>query len=245
MSSLDATHARRMDEIYRYQRYFYDLTRKYYLLGRDRMIAGLDVPHGGSVLEIGCGTGRNLIAAARLYPQARFYGFDISSEMLVTARRAVARAGLADRIVLAHGDATDFDARAMFATDGFDRVFVSYALSMIPGWHRTLPLALAALKPDGTFSTVDFGWQEELPGWFRVLLHRWLARFDVTPRAGLVAAIRDEAMAAGRPSAARSLYRGYATLVRVGPAGLESREGMAQQGRVLPEPPHAAASCNG
>ncbi len=219
MSSMDATHARRMDEIYRYQRYFYDLTRKYYLLGRDRMIAELDVPPGGCALEIGCGTGRNLIAAARRYPQARFYGFDISSEMLVTARRAVRRAGLEDRIILAQGDATEFDGRTMFGVDGFDRVFVSYALSMIPGWHRTLPLALAALKPGGSFATVDFGWQEELPGWFRVMLHRWLARFDVTPRAGLVPAIRDAAGAAGRSCTARSLFRGYATLVQVGPAG--------------------------
>ena len=41
--------ARHMDRIYRYQRYIYDLTRKYYLLGRDRLIAGLNVPEGGSV----------------------------------------------------------------------------------------------------------------------------------------------------------------------------------------------------
>ena len=28
----------KMDKMYRHQRYFYDLTRKYYLLGRDRLI---------------------------------------------------------------------------------------------------------------------------------------------------------------------------------------------------------------
>ena len=27
----------KMDKMYRHQRYFYDLTRKYYLLGRDRL----------------------------------------------------------------------------------------------------------------------------------------------------------------------------------------------------------------
>ncbi|HEY0281515.1 MAG TPA: hypothetical protein VGC27_02700 [Rhizomicrobium sp.] len=31
-------HAALMDEIYRHQRYVYDLTRKYYLFGRDRLI---------------------------------------------------------------------------------------------------------------------------------------------------------------------------------------------------------------
>ena len=49
-----------MDGVYRYQRHIYDLTRKYYLLGRDRLIADLAVPDGGTVLEIGCGTGRRV-----------------------------------------------------------------------------------------------------------------------------------------------------------------------------------------
>ena len=75
-----------MDGVYRYQRHFYDLTRKYYLLGRDRMIAGLDVPPDGTVLELGCGTGRNIVLAARRYPDARFFGLDISAEMLETAQ---------------------------------------------------------------------------------------------------------------------------------------------------------------
>ena len=41
-----------MDGVYRYQRHIYDLTRKYYLLGRDGLIADLDVPAGGAVLEM-------------------------------------------------------------------------------------------------------------------------------------------------------------------------------------------------
>lgn len=70
--------AKHMDGIYRYQRYIYDLTRKYFLLGRDTMLDGLQPPDGGTVLEVGCGTGRNLVLAARRYPNAKYYGFDIS-----------------------------------------------------------------------------------------------------------------------------------------------------------------------
>ena len=44
-----------MDRVYRHQRHVYDLTRKYYLLGRDPLIARLDVPAGGHVLELGAG----------------------------------------------------------------------------------------------------------------------------------------------------------------------------------------------
>ena len=76
-----------MDRLYRRQRHFYDVTRKYYLLGRDRLIEGLAPPPGSRVLEIGCGTARNLVAAAQAWPDAQFYGIDISAEMLATARQ--------------------------------------------------------------------------------------------------------------------------------------------------------------
>src|SRR5262249_43214804 len=61
VASLGTSSAQEMDAIYRYQRYIYDATRKYYLFGRDRLIANLDPPERGTVLEIACGTGRNLI----------------------------------------------------------------------------------------------------------------------------------------------------------------------------------------
>lgn len=81
----DEAHASLMDRMYRHQRHIYDITRKYYLLGRDRTISGLDVPKGGTLLEVGCGTGRNLLLASRKFPEARLFGLDISAEMLLTA----------------------------------------------------------------------------------------------------------------------------------------------------------------
>ena len=109
-----ASHGRLMDSVYARQRHIYDVSRKYYLLGRDPLIAGLDVPPGGSVLEIACGTGRNLILAARAYPDAKLYGFDISAEMLTTARSSIEKAGLSSRIQLAQGNAEAFDPMELF-----------------------------------------------------------------------------------------------------------------------------------
>ena len=80
-----------MDAIYRRQRFIYDLTRRPYLFGRDQMLAELEPPPGGSVLEIGCGTARNLLCAARLYPDAEFFGIDVSEQMLKTARASIDR----------------------------------------------------------------------------------------------------------------------------------------------------------
>ena len=163
-------HASLMDAVYRHQRHIYDLTRKYYLLGRDRLLRGLDVPTDGTVLELGCGTGRNIVLAARLYPDARFFGLDISAAMLETAAAGLAREALAGRAKLAQGDATDFDALALFGRNRFDRVFISYALSMIPGWEAAIDRALQSLAPGGSLHIVDFGQQERLPRWFGSLL---------------------------------------------------------------------------
>ena len=200
-----------MDAIYRYQRYVYDLTRKYYLLGRDRLIAELDPPKAGTVLEVACGTGRNIMAAARRYPGARFYGFDISNAMLETAQSSIHRAGLDGRIKVAHGDATSFDPQALFGVAGFDRIFISYALSMIPPWRGALDEALQALAPGGQLLIVDFGTQAGLPGWFKRGLRAWLAQFSVTPRDELEAELQRVSAMSGYTVRCRSLYRGYST----------------------------------
>ncbi|TNM62365.1 class I SAM-dependent methyltransferase [Aliirhizobium smilacinae] len=171
-----------MDKMYRYQRHIYDLTRKYYLFGRDRMIAGLKAPAGSSILEVGCGTGRNLALARRHYPEAKLYGLDISAEMLQTARANMA--GSEQQPVLIVADATTFRPEN-FGVAGFDRIMISYAVSMIPAWEDAITAALAALNPNGSLHIVDFGQQGRLPVWFRRVLQAWLRRFHVTPRASL------------------------------------------------------------
>ncbi|KGF67344.1 methyltransferase [Hoeflea sp. BAL378] len=211
MSAVDAN-ASVMDGIYRHQRHIYDLTRRYYLLGRNDLIAALKPPAGGTVLEIGCGTARNLIRTAERYRGADLYGIDISAEMLKSAAATVARHGLSGRIRLAQGDATRFDAGELFGTQQFDRVFFSYSLSMIPGWQAALDQAMDAVAPRGELHVVDFGQQTALPGWFGKGLKAWLARFHVTPRAELGDVMA--ALAARHHGELRfsTLYRDYARI---------------------------------
>src|SRR6202022_2766289 len=102
-TSWPAEATRRMNRMYRRQHHIYDGTRRYYLLGRDQLIAGMRPAAGASVLEIGCGTGRNLVLAARLHPDARFFGIDVSTEMLTSAISAISRRRLRDRIRAAQG----------------------------------------------------------------------------------------------------------------------------------------------
>lgn len=227
MTMLDADHGMLMDQVYRHQRHVYDLTRKCYLVGRDRMIAELDPPIGGRVLEIGCGTGRNLFEASDRYPLARFYGIDISMEVLTTALERSQRHSGRTPIAFAHADAANVDPSATFGVDGFDRIFVSYALSMIPGWRQALRQAAAALAPGGRLHVVDFGQQERLPRAFRSGLRRWLAWFHVEPRAGLRRECVALAAEAGGDLQFRRLYGGYAWSLRLTMPASEASEALA------------------
>jgi|SRR5665213_455242 len=201
---------RRMNRMYRRQRHIYDGTRRYYLLGRDRLIAGLRPKAGASVLEIGCGTGRNLVLAARQHPEVRFFGIDVSTEMLTSAISAISRHGMANRIRVAHGDGTAFNPQNLFGVAAFDHVMVSYSLSMIPDWRHVLEAAANRLKPGGRLHIVDFGRQERLPGVVRALLLRWLALFHVTPRDDLERVLSELAERSGAHLALERPFRGYA-----------------------------------
>ena len=205
-----ADQKRLMEATYGFHRHIYDFTRKFYLFGRDRLIDRLAPPPGGTVLEVGCGTARNLIVAAKRWPEARLFGFDISEAMLETARASVARHGLSDRITLAQGDAGNFDTAALFGMAQVDRVFMSYTLSMIPPWIAAIEQGAQALAPGGSLHIVDFGQYERLPSFARRLHFKSLNDFHVHPRADLPAVLDRVAAAQGFRSDFTPLLRGYA-----------------------------------
>ncbi|HEX8736393.1 MAG TPA: class I SAM-dependent methyltransferase [Pyrinomonadaceae bacterium] len=168
-----------MDRMYRHQRYFYDLTRKYYLLGRDRLLAEINVQAGENVLEVGCGTGRNLIILAKRFPRANFFGLDASAAMLKTAQ-AKFDAQKRKNITLQTALADTFDYRKTFdLTEPFDTIFFSYSISMIPVWRESIQNALANLKSGRSVYIVDFYDQKDLPRWFQKILKGWLKKFHV------------------------------------------------------------------
>ena len=190
-------HAGLMDRVYRHQRYIYDFTRKYYLFGRDRLIADLALEPHANLVEIGCGTARNLIAIARAYPQTQLYGLDASAEMLETARMSVRRAGLEHRITLAQGLAEQLSP-AQFGAAHFENVLFSYSLSMIPDWRAALAAGYAALSPEGRMHVVDFGDLTGLGRLPRHIMRVWLNLFHVTPRVEFLAALEKSPPRSGK-----------------------------------------------
>jgi S-adenosylmethionine-diacylgycerolhomoserine-N-methlytransferase len=182
--SVAADQAVAMDRMYRLTRHVYDVTRAYYLLGRDRMLAKVITNPSTATLEVGCGTARNLIKLARRPEPGLLCGLDASQEMLDTAAASITRAGVPaaghERIRLRQGLAECLDAKSMFGRDQpFDTIFFSYCLSMVPTWPGALEAALANLKTGGHLVIVDFWDQRDLPGVFAAGLKKWLSMFHV------------------------------------------------------------------
>lgn len=141
-----------LEGYYRLHSKIYDATRWTFLFGRHailREVAAFAAPT--RILEVGCGTGKNLAALARLFPKAELTGVDLSATMLDVARRKTRSSKT--RIHLAHCAYTaDFAAPA-----SYDLVLFSYALSMFnPGFEQAIAAARGHLSSGGHLAVVDF-----------------------------------------------------------------------------------------
>jgi len=152
----DARRAK-LRRFYRTQSFIYDATRWAFLFGRDALLrnaARLATQKGRSVrslLEVGCGTGRNLAALARLFPEARLTGLDLSPHMLRRARSALRHAE--ERTTLLEADYLD----APDFSEPFDLILFSYSLSMMhPVQEAILDRARRDLGPGGLLAALDF-----------------------------------------------------------------------------------------
>lgn len=184
------SHAARLEAFYRPQAAYYDRFRERLLMGRAALISALDIRAGQHVLELGAGTGRNAEFFAAVVPTlARLSLVDLCPALLEQAR--VRAAGWTNCEVI-EADATRYQAA------GIDRVFMSYALSMIPDWQTTLQNACAMLSEDGLLGVVDFYVSDALPAaglarhgvltrWF---WPRWFAHDGVRLDSAALSALR-------------------------------------------------------
>lgn len=141
-----------LERYYRLHAKIYDASRWSFLFGRDRLLR-LVAAHcqPQNILEVGCGTGKNLARLRQLFPTARLTGLDLSEAMLAQARRKLRAATPA---VAWRHQAYD---RPLQNDPPFDLLVFSYALSMFnPGWDQAIASAAADLAPGGLIAVVDF-----------------------------------------------------------------------------------------
>ena len=87
------------------------------------------LPEGGTLLDLGCGSGRLLARLARSRPDARIVGLDLSEPMLETGRDTLDREGLNDRVELRRADITTFDSEF---EEHADTISCNFALHHMP-----------------------------------------------------------------------------------------------------------------
>lgn len=143
------SHADRLQAFYGPQADRYDAFRERLLHGRRELIDRLDPPAGGTVVELGGGTGRNLLFfGPRLAAFGQVILVDLCPALLEQAR---ARTRDMARVQVIEADAVTWR-----PDRPVDCVYFSYALTMIPDWRGALDNALAMLKPGGLLGVVDF-----------------------------------------------------------------------------------------
>ncbi len=141
-----------LERYYRWHAKIYDASRWSFLFGRNRLLRLIGA-HGQPrhILEVGCGTGKNLQRLHQLFPTAHLTGLDLSQDMLNQARRKLA--GTSPPVVWRH-QAYD---QPLGVEPPFDLLLFSYALTMFnPGWREALTAAHLDLAPGGLVAVVDF-----------------------------------------------------------------------------------------
>lgn len=104
---------------------FYDIIARRFLRGVYRRIAediALVAPKNAAVLDIGTGPGALVNQIARLRPDVRITGIDLSADMVQLATRNTAE--FSDRVSIQQADAADLP----FQDDTFDLVVTSFSL---------------------------------------------------------------------------------------------------------------------
>jgi SAM-dependent methyltransferase len=126
------------------------VTAKKILPGIDGLAARLGA--GGTVLEVGCGTGNFLVQVAKAFPAARAVGVDLDADSLAIAGRRIADAGLADRVSARLGTLD-----AVVAPGSVDVVVMIEVLHEIAQDIRPAVVrqCAQALKPGGWLLVVD------------------------------------------------------------------------------------------
>lgn len=154
MNANPTTQSEAMRGYYRRHAAIYNATRWAFLFGRNDILSHLPLRDAipQLLLEVGCGTGRNLRRLAERHPSLRLAGVDVSPEML--ARTAKALSPYSRRVQLfeqAYGTAP------LQLSQTPDFVLFSYALTMFnPGWEAAVERALQDLPMGGRMAVVDF-----------------------------------------------------------------------------------------
>lgn len=150
---------------------FYDLlagTRETQFMHRGLEL--MPIHTGGTILEIGSGTGKALVELGNQVGETgKVHGIDLSMGMLLQSRHRLGKAGLQARVVLIEGDGT----RLPYKRGSFTAIFISFTLELFdtPEIPFVLEECQRVLVPGGLLGVVSLRTTES-PGRI-VRLYEW------------------------------------------------------------------------
>lgn len=117
---------------------------------RQRAVDALALAQGDTVVELGCGTGRNFEMLERAVgPGGRVTGVDFSDVMLSRARRRVVRHGWSN-VELVQSDAASYEFRPPV-----DGILSTYALVLVPEYDRVIERGFTVLREGRRWAVLD------------------------------------------------------------------------------------------
>jgi SAM-dependent methyltransferase len=126
-------------------------------LHRDWLLSLVDLPPSGAILDVGCGTGADLLALASRVEDShsRFVGVDASADHI-----AAAQASLADsRVEFVHakvGPELGFD------DETFDVLLTQEMLECLPDLDAFVPELARVLRPGGQVVASHYDWDTQI-----------------------------------------------------------------------------------
>lgn len=135
----------------------YDWLMRVITLGRERKLRQrildlADLQPGAAILDVGCGTGTLLLAAAeRVGPSAALHGLEPAAEMVVHAQRKAEARGISLQIIEGSADSLPYP------SGSFDTVFCTLVLHHLPGSMQSVAIRemRRVLRPEGRVVIVD------------------------------------------------------------------------------------------
>jgi S-adenosylmethionine-diacylgycerolhomoserine-N-methlytransferase len=147
-----SVHREIMSGYYAWQSRIYDATRWTFLFGRDAILDRLQLNAGDTVVEVGCGTGRNLQGILkRIGTRGEVFAVDCAAPMLARCTERLRK----ERWNNVHLVDREYGSRTVTGGTA-DVVLMSYSLSMIPPWESVIECARQELRPGGKIGVVDF-----------------------------------------------------------------------------------------
>jgi len=179
MNNLDQT---AIEHTYQNWAKVYEWSTPIYLLGNEKRlrretIAVLHLQPGQTILDVGCGTGRNFeLILEKIGPTGKLVGVDYTSDMLARAQERIEREGWLN-VKLIQGDAAHIE-----LGQTFDAALSTLAISVITDYRGALDRMLAHVKPGGYLAIGD---AKRSSRWYGRLFN-WVADLLGTGAAGMM-----------------------------------------------------------